>query len=401
MRQADNELITRVGLGTPAGELLRRYWHPVAPVCELTAEKPTKRVRLLAEDLVVYRMPAGPGHDTVRYGLIDEHCAHRAASLAFGRVECDGIRCPYHGWKYASDGKCIQQPPEPVDYHHDIRLAAYPVERLAGLLWAYMGPKPAPLLPRWDVLAREDGKRWLTVESVIDCNWLQPMENSVDPSHLYWLHGYTYGSGHLAELQYEEKHEFTRFEHGIQKRRVTPGRKPGDPDRTDEHPLVFPCSLRHVAGVRGQAGTLLHRHNLQIRVPLDDTHTMVYRVNFIPTETDHSPVDEDPPIEYRPLKDTNGVYDMTIVGAQDSMAWETQGAIADRTKEHLGAADRGIVMFRRLLMEQIDIVRKGGEPMCIVRDPDRNRLIELPVINERIGLFGNKERANGARVQAT
>lgn len=391
MRQAENEMLTRVGAGTPAGELLRRYWHPVAVAGELTEEKPIKRVTLLGEKLVVFRLKLAEGETQPRYGLVAEQCRHRLASLAYGRVDHEGIRCPYHGWKYSLEGRCLETPPEPSDseYYREIRQPAYPVQKLAGLLFAYLGPLPAPLLPRWDALAREDGKRWVTVESVIDCNWLQPMENSVDPSHLYWLHGYAFKSGHLEAhmAQYQEKHEFIRFEYGIMKRRITPGKKPGDPAMVDEHPLIFPTALRHVSNeIRGQREKL-YRHNIQIRVPIDDTHTQVYRVNFVPTATDRSPADVDPPYEYRPLKDETGEYFMNVVSAQDSMAWETQGPVTDRTQEHLGAADRGIVMLRRLLREQIEIVQKGGEPMGVIRDPGKNTIINFDVINERIGLF--------------
>ena len=248
MRQDENETLTRVGPDTPAGELLRRYWHPVSIAAELTEEKPIKAVKLLGEKLVVFQLPLGPDESEPRYGLVAEQCRHRLASLAYGRVDHEGIRCPYHGWKYDLQGRCLETPPEPSDskYYREIRQPAYPVQKLAGLLFAYMGPAPAPLLPRWDVLVREDGRRWVTVESVIDCNWLQPMENSVDPSHLYWLHGETSYLGREMR-QYDEKHEFIRFEYGIVKRRITPGNKPSDPPVVDEHPLVFPTVLRHVS----------------------------------------------------------------------------------------------------------------------------------------------------------
>jgi 5,5'-dehydrodivanillate O-demethylase len=405
MRQSENEMLTRVGAGTPAGELLRRYWHPVAMAGELTEEKPIKAVKLLGEKLVVFRLALGTGETQPRYGLVAEQCRHRLASLAYGRVDHEGIRCPYHGWKYSLDGRCLETPPEPSDseYYREIRQPAYPVQKLAGLLFAYLGPQPVPLLPRWDALAREDGKRWVTVESVIDCNWLQPMENSVDPSHLYWLHGYAFNSGHLEShmAQYQEKHEFIRFEYGIMKRRITPGKKPSDPPMVDEHPLIFPTALRHVSNeVRGTREPV-YRHNIQIRVPLDDTHTQVYRVNFIPSATERSPADQDPPYEYRPLKSPEGEYYMNVVSAQDSMAWETQGPVTDRTQEHLGAADRGIVMFRRLLREQIEIVQKDGEPIGVIRDPARNKIINFDVINERIGLFRAGADSDKARAEAS
>jgi 5,5'-dehydrodivanillate O-demethylase len=402
MRQAENEFLARVGPGTPAGELLRRYWHPVSVVGELTEETPIKRVTILGEKLVVFRLPLGPGETDVRYGLVGEQCQHRRASLFYGRLECEGIRCPYHGWKYDLEGNCLETPPEPPDwaYKNEIRHPAYPVKKLGGLLFAYMGPAPAPELPRWDCLVREDGKRWITVESMLDCNWLQPMENSVDPSHLYWLHGESAYLGR-ASRQYSEKHEFAPFEYGIMKRRINPGRTPSDPPEVDEHPLVFPNMLRLVTlADRGKKNGRF-RHAIQIRVPIDDTHTQVYRANFIPSATERTPADQDAPHEYRPLKDEDGNYLMDIVSAQDAMAWETQGALTDRTLEHIGHGDRGIVMFRRMLKEQIEIVQKGGEPFGIIRDPAKNTILHIDVYNEAIGLPKAATRSEKRHAEAS
>jgi 5,5'-dehydrodivanillate O-demethylase len=402
MRQAENEMLTRVGPGTPAGELLRRYWHPVVVASMLTEEKPMKQVTILGEKLVVFRLPLAAGETKVRYGLVAEQCQHRSASLFYGKLDCEGIRCPYHGWKYDLKGNCLETPPEPPEwaYKNEIKQPAYPVQKLGGLLFAYMGPDPVPFLPRWDCLAREDGKRWITVESVLDCNWLQPMENSVDPSHLYWLHGHAFGSGHLPShmAQYAEKHEFIPMEYGIMKKRITPGKNPGDPEMTDAHPLIFPTGLRHVSNETRGKREPVYRHNLQIRVPMDDTHTQIYRVNFIANDTDRSPADGDPPFEDRPNK-TDGIYHFEVVGAQDSMAWETQGPITDRSKEHLGSADRGIVLLRRMLREQIEVVQKGGDPLGVIRDPAKDKLIIIPVINERIGLTPSCQDSEKARAQ--
>jgi 5,5'-dehydrodivanillate O-demethylase oxygenase subunit len=391
LTQSENDTLTRVGRGTPAGELLRRYWHPVAVAGELTEEKPIKPVTLLGEKLVVFRQPPADGKGEPTYGVVQESCPHRRASFAYGRVDEEGIRCPYHGWKFAADGRCLELPAEPSNspLMHKIKLASYRVQKLAGLLFVYMGPYPVPLLPRWDVLVREDGKRWTAIESVIECNWLQAMENSVDPSHLFWLHTTFSTKGHLIDhmKDYDEKHDFIRFEYGIMKRRTTPGRTPSDPPMVDEHPLLFPTTLRHVSKIRDAApGEIRHRHDLQIRVPIDDTHTRVYRVYSEPSQTERSPANIDPPFKPRPLKFPDGEYDMSIVGAQDSMAWETQGAIADRTAENLGASDVGIAVLRRLVKEQIEIVAKGGDPIGVIRDPGKNKMIALNVINDRIGL---------------
>ena len=385
LTREENEILTRVGRGTPAGEMLRRYWMPVACVGELTDEKPIKAFRVLGEDLVVYRDKTG------RYGVVAEQCSHRKASLAYGRVDEEGIRCPYHGWKFDRMGRCLEQPAEPEGGFKDkIRHRAYPVERLGGLLWAYLGPEPRPLLPRWDVLVWENGKRWIEKHELYHCNWLQPMENSVDPSHLFWLHGETAHLVGSTSDRYEEEHEFIPFDFGIMKQRRTPGKKPGEPARLDQHPLVFPITLRHVFRTLKTDGLL--RHNVQIRVPVDEAHTQVYVVYFTPNETDRSPADGDTPWEYFPIRDEKGEYRLEHVLVQDAMAWETQGAPTDRTQEHLGVGDEGIILLRKILREQIEVVRKGGDPLGVVRDPNKNQLIEFDVINERVGLFGKQQK---------
>jgi len=378
----ENILLTQVSRGTPCGELLRRYWHPVAAAAELTDEKPIRAVKILGEELVIYRDKAG------RYGLVGEHCPHRLASLAFGRVEEEGIRCPYHGWKFDGAGKCLEQPAEPPEgkFKDRIKHVAYPVQYLGGLIYAYLGPAPAPLLPRWDVLVWEHGRRWIVKESIIDCNWLQPMENSVDPSHLYWLHGDAERFAPRLKT-YAEKHEFIRFEYGIRKRRTTLSLATGGESAVDDHPLLFPTVLRHVAPYNEGSG---HRHNLQIRVPVDDFHTQVFRANFLPMESERSPADAPVPFRFTPLKTGPREYKMDMIPAQDSMAWETQGARSDRTQEHLGVGDEGVIALRKLLHEQIERVQQGLEPMGLIRDPEKNKVIDLGVINERIGLFGNE-----------
>ena len=166
----ENEKFTRVGPGTPMGGLLRQYWYPVGGSEELKGHG-TKLVKILGESLVLYRDRKG------RLGLIDDTCPHRRVSLLYGIPEDDGLRCPYHGWKFDHMGKCLEQPAEPAGstFKDRVTIKAYAVEELAGLIWAYLGPQPAPLLPRWDLLVqpgvlREAG--W----TVIPCNWLQCME---------------------------------------------------------------------------------------------------------------------------------------------------------------------------------------------------------------------------------
>src|SRR5262245_56303740 len=180
----ENELLTRVGPGTPCGDLLGGYWFPVAPVQELTDEQPTRFVRLLGEDLVLFKDKSG------NVGLIADHCAHRGASMVYGRVEERGISCAYHGWLYDTAGNCLECPAEPAGslFHLTVHQRAYPVQKFVGLYWAYLGPLPAPEIPRYDLWVRRNGRHKIYVQPRLDCNWLQPMENSVDPAHSRILH---------------------------------------------------------------------------------------------------------------------------------------------------------------------------------------------------------------------
>ncbi|MBF8254722.1 MAG: ring-hydroxylating oxygenase subunit alpha, partial [Deltaproteobacteria bacterium] len=167
LTQEENELLTRIGPGAPAGELLRRYWHPISVINELTEEAPTKLVRILGEDLVLFRDKSG------RIGLIEDRCAHRGASMFYGRVEARGIACPYHGWLFDTEGNCLETPAEPAEskFHLKIKHKAYPVRKFIGLYWTYMGPKPAPAIPKYDLWVRKDGRRRILVQPQLDCNW--------------------------------------------------------------------------------------------------------------------------------------------------------------------------------------------------------------------------------------
>ena len=149
--------LTQTGAGTPMGELLRRYWWPIAGASEL-AEPGTKPVRLMGEDLVLYKDLGG------RYGLLDRHCRHRRADLSYGFVEACGLRCNYHGWLYDHDGRCLAQPYEDMAHPEarlkdEIHIKAYPVEERGGLLWAYLGPEPRPLVPDWEFFSWKNGFR--------------------------------------------------------------------------------------------------------------------------------------------------------------------------------------------------------------------------------------------------
>jgi 5,5'-dehydrodivanillate O-demethylase len=384
LTQEQNDLLTRVGAGTPMGELMRRYWHPIAAVSEMESE-PTREVRLLGEDLVLYKDRSG------NYGLIDRYCAHRRVNLAYGIPEEQGLRCMYHGWMYDETGQCIEQPFEETvrpesRFKDKIKLSGYPVQELGGLLFAYLGPAPAPLLPRWEFLTLEHNVLRETFVTELPCNWLQCQENSLDPLHLEWLHGY-YGAymaevkGNTAEAAaaYDvvargrhKKIGFDPFEYGIIKRRTW-----GDYDEESDfwkvgHPILFPNILH-----QGNPG----RYFLQFRTPIDDTHTMhlEYTIYIMPAWVDMPQQDtKDIPVNYWPLYEENGKFRSETILDQDQNVWVTQGPIMDRTKEKLGESDVGIIMFRKMLEEQARIVEDGGEPMNVFRDPEQNQCIRAP-----------------------
>jgi 5,5'-dehydrodivanillate O-demethylase len=388
LTREQNESLTQVGPGTPGGELLRRYWHPTVPAAELTPERPVKRVRLLGEDLVLYRTESGA------YGLLGEHCSHRGTSLAYGFLEGETLRCPYHGWLYDPNGHCVEQPFEPAQslMKHTLKHPAYPAQRIAGLIWAYLGPHPAPLLPRWDVTAREDGTRHIDVQDMLECNWLQCQENSLDPTHVYYLHGQQMvARGIRTKNQYRPiaNYEFERIPEGIRKRRTFEGDglnsyvEPG-------HPAVFPNILRH--DMEGRDGVNPHDGTMPIdmhfRIPVDDTHTQVIWLGFTPSPDGSwdDPYTQVPSLEYgRSHKDENGEFHVATFPSQDGMAWVTQGPVWDRTRERLGAGDLGIAMWRELLAEQIAIVQAGGDPINVYRDPEANQLIEFSPARVKIG----------------
>jgi 5,5'-dehydrodivanillate O-demethylase len=381
-----NELLTRIGPGTPMGELMRRYWHPVA-TCQDLKENPVRSVRILGETLTLYRDRQGC------LGLVGQRCAHRLVDLKCGIPEEDGLRCPYHGWMYDRSGQCIAQPSEPNETNskHQVKILAYPVEELGGLIWAYLGPQPAPLLPRWDLFVVDKAFRQIGT-TVVPCNWLQCQENSVDTVHVEWGHG---RFGHYAlerkgitdprsHARFDSigrrhvKFDFKRTEYGIQKLRLREGESEDAEGWRIGHPLVFPNYVRV-----GQIGY----SEFQIRVPIDDTHTwhLAYQVYFPgPIEVpEQDPVPVFPvPIEALP----------DFVVGQDLMCWANQGEIVDRTQENLGATDRGLVMFRRMLMEQIKIVQQGGDPINTFRDPKTNQFISLDM-EKRAGMANYRKGA--------
>lgn len=368
------------------GDLLRRYWHPIGTVAELRAE-PVQPVRLLSEDLTLFRLADGTGDNgrsaaqsasqpptTVtrhpmpsRYGLIAQRCAHRGLSLAYGIPQPQGLRCAYHGWTYDPEGH-VDMPFEPACLPLQVR--AYPVQELSGAIWAYLGPPPVPLLPRWDLLVQENVKKDIRTD-VLPCNWLQCVDNTLDPVHFEHLHG-TYGNYVMKRLGKPQmmhparttRIDFDFYRYGMYKRRLVENEPEDSPDWTIGHPIIFPHILV-VPRARGES-------SLVYRVPIDDEHTLSFIISARDLAAGEAR-DEEIPVIHDPVEyDQLGRVVATYIGRQDELAFIGQGPIADRTAEHLGTSDVGLVAFRRMLFENLDKVARGEDPIAVIRDPDEN-----------------------------
>jgi 5,5'-dehydrodivanillate O-demethylase oxygenase subunit len=372
----ENELLTRIGPGSRMGALLRRYWYPMAATAEM-ADRWTMRVRLLGEDLVLYRDRSGT------FGLVGEFCPHRRASLAYGIPDERGIRCPYHGWKFDETGRCIDQPNEPdgSSFREKVATSGYPVRDFGGMLWAYLGPLPAPEIPAVDGFV-VDGAIRLVGKAVVPCNWLQIMENSLDPVHAEWAHGILSefireADGPRASSRHHKQIRFREFEYGIYKQRLLEGQSEDADDWTVGHPVIFPNLLAN-----GNASPAWRNYSYQIRVPIDDTNTLHFWYNaYIPPEGVAAPPHLFEQMWYYdvPYRDERGDYTLQYTDSQDIMAWVTQGAIADRSIERLGTTDVGIIAYRQMLLRELAKVERGEDPMCVIRDPARNTVIDIPL----------------------
>lgn len=368
----ENEALTRVGPGTPGGEMLRRYWHPIAFIEELK-ERPIRR-RLLGEDLVLFRDEHG------KMGLLALRCAHRGTSLEFGHIEDGGLRCCYHGWLYDVEGRILEMPGEPTDstFGQRMRHPAYKVQELAGIIFAYLGPEPAPLLPRYDVLVRQDGMRSRSAR-LVHCNFLQMVENSVDQHHFKWLHR-TPKTRHWKDEQLTS--EITDF--GI---RDTFTRRVGDESFRTISLFLMPNMNKvgyHLPEDHPAAFAATHEgyEALRWRVPVDDTCTMHFTLYFAPVvdgkATAKMPPDQAAqglgdsiPGKYRWDPETGWI----ARGDQDRCAQESQGPILDRTAEHLGVSDEGVILLRKMFKQSIEAVQNGKDPVGVIRDPKKNEIL--------------------------
>jgi 5,5'-dehydrodivanillate O-demethylase len=378
MTPEQNTTLTSVGKGTPIGELLRRYWHPVGLSSEFQ-EPRIKKVKLLGENLVLFRDKSGT------LGLVDRRCVHRGASLEHGIIETRGIRCAYHGWHYDAEGKCVERPNEPEDDPGKSRVfvKSYPVLERGEMVFAYLGPAPVPEFPLFDLF--KGGNVIKTIGyAEVPTNWLQIMENSMDPVHVEWLHGHFYkqekGDSRPPFDTFAKHHvkiAFEEFEYGIIKKRLLEGQaEEASTDWTIGHPMIFPNMLL-VGDTRV--------NQFQIRVPMDDSTTMHYWYNcFHPAEGVQIPPDYPTTAFEVPIRDERGQYIKDYVDGQDIMMWESQGAINDRTLEHLATSDRGIVQYRRMLLREANKVAVGEDPICVFREPVEQ--LHLPIETSRHGL---------------
>lgn len=360
--------LAEVGPGTPMGELLRRYWHPIGMASDAT-DKPRK-VRVLGEDLILFRDKSG------RTGLVYPHCAHRGTSLYYGKVDEQGIRCCYHGWHFDVQGNCLNQPCEPNGgrAHEAKRQPWYPVQEQYGLIWAYMGPpERKPVLPRYECLENLDEGEFLEADDssiggggpqIIPCNWLQHYENLVDPFHVVILHSGFSGTQFVPEMAVMPDVHWETTDLGVRTislRTLPDGRtlrRISEAGLPTLRVIPSPRLGRHGAGGRVES--------LGWVLPIDDHHFRIYVVGRVREVGELS----------RMRTRMNGKLweEMTEEEHQlypnDIEAMVSQGVIAKHSEEHLATSDRGIVMLRRLLRQQLDAVAQGQDPAGVSFDAD-------------------------------
>ena len=377
----ENATLTQVGPGTPMGRLLRWYWHPIAAATQLD-ENPVMRLKLLGESLVLFRNRNGG------LGLIGDTCAHRRVNLVFGIPEPEGLRCPYHGWLYDETGQCLEMPTEAEgsSFAGRVKIDAYPVQELAGLIFAYLGPQPAPLLPRWDLFVCAGVLRDIGLQEV-PCNWLQMQENDLDPAHVPWLHR-VFSDYALERLGRSD----------LMRRQMALG--PGGTNSTARsHGRVTEtssweiCDLGVMNLVQIDGSWRVFRPSIfpninsfqtlfMYRVPRDDTHTLYVTFNAYAQPPGECAGQEKVPYYIVPPSVTDDLQpiwpELDNNGGQDIMVWTAQGPVFERDKERLVESDRGIILWRELLQRQLKTVEDGGEPMNVFRDPITNERIDVP-----------------------
>ena len=359
--EPDPEL-TRVGPGTPCGELMRRYWQPVCLSADL-ADLP-KKVRILGEDLIAFRDGQG------RAGLLFFRCSHRGTSLEFGRVEDRGLRCCYHGWLYDVEGNVIEMPLEPAvnPFLKQIQHPAYPVREFGGLVFAYLGPlEKIPQFPIYDVWRNLGGaltaRLGPRVGGPVNCNWLQAEENLMDALHTFWLHTLHSGAQFPSrsyginpdEVKYQETEMGMRF---VLVRRLENGKW-----WELIWEMLMPLNLHLVYTDEPKTERV---HAVTYCMPVDDTHQLGASIRWLSDDGQDQTRGRE---QLAPGGRKNSSYEHTQRHPDDKEAVEGQGPIALHGLEHLVTSDKGVIMFRRILRSAIEAVRAGQDPKGILRDP--------------------------------
>jgi phenylpropionate dioxygenase-like ring-hydroxylating dioxygenase large terminal subunit len=358
--------LTEVGRGTPMGELMRRYWHPVGLANHAT-DTP-REVRMLGEDLVLFRDKRG------RPGLVHSRCCHRGTTLYNGRVEDEGIRCCYHGWLFDVQGHCLDQPCEPEGGRakDKVRQPWYPVQELYGLIFAYMGPlERKPTLPRYECLDVLDEGEFIDVDDtsigsggpvISPCNWLQHYENVVDPFHVPILHGTFSGTQFTPTMNMMPQAIFEPTPLGV---KVVSHRDLPDGRKFRRVTEVCLPTLRVVPNPRvGKFGRV---ETIGWTVPIDDTHYRIYTAGRVTEKGVMLPMGKDA----AKLKRWDELTpEERRARPNDYEAQVGQGPITLHSEEHLATSDRGIVMLRRLLEREVKAVAEGRDPVGVSFDPD-------------------------------
>ncbi|WP_315735965.1 MULTISPECIES: aromatic ring-hydroxylating dioxygenase subunit alpha [unclassified Bradyrhizobium] len=410
MSQEQNDLITRVGPGAPAGKLMRMYWQPAALVDELAGERPVRAVKLLGQDFVLFKDAQG------RYGLLDRDCPHRGADLAFGRLENGGLRCAFHGWLFDADGNCLETPAEPAGSPlcKNVRQRAYPVVEKGGLLWAWLGDGTAPAFPDLDCFTAPDAYTF-AFKGLIECNWLQALEVGIDPAHASFLHRF-----------FEDEDTSTAY--GKQFRGASADSELPMTKVLREYDRPIINVERTEYGLRIIALREIDAERTHVRV----TNQLFPHAFVIPMSTEmtitqwHVPVDDETcywyaiftsygaPVDrakmraqrlelyelpdYRSRKNKSNDYGFdpqeqatatytgmgNDINVHDQWAVESMGRIQDRTREHLGQSDKAIIQYRRLLREQIETIARGELPMLFL-DAAEARSVQGPATMDGIG----------------
>ena len=384
----ENQRLTRVGPGTPAGELIRRYWQPAALSEQLPTGGAPLPVELLGEDLVLFR------DEQNRPGLLGIHCSHRGADLSYGRLEDGGLRCIYHGWLYDRSGRCLEQPGEPAGstFHTRIRQTAYPCEELGGVVFAYLGPGEPPLLPAYDFLTAPTDHRFVT-KLFQDCNYLQGNEGNQDPVHLSFLHRIDRGerSTELMAGDIAPHIDLEVTDWGV---RIYAVRHAG---MDKKYVRITNTVLPSFTCFRGSEGEGSGGYSVNWHVPIDDTHHWKYTFMFRRSKpldkemmargragtTDDYHMTRNKANRY--LQDREEMNGSSFAGmglafqVHDTCATEGAGSTQDRTQEHFGYGDMAIVLTRNIMLKAIQDVQEGRDPPHVLRRPADNHFPDLVV----------------------